>query len=73
MYTKMTNEDLLKIYTGKRGMIASEMCKRAGTLAYLLEHCTDSDRNFNSCMRDTIEVLQKYPKGIDKITGVISV
>lgn len=50
----------------KRGTIASEMCKRAGTIKYLLNYCLpgepDADRKFHSCMKDTISVLEKKPE-----------
>lgn len=60
----MTNCDLLERYKNnpKRGTVASEMCRRAGTIKYLLKYCTDNDRNFHSCMIDTISVLSKYPE-----------
>lgn len=59
-YRKMTNEELIQAYTGKRGDLASEMCRRAGTLTYLFNYTYD-DRKFNSCMRDTIAVLKQRP------------
>ena len=63
-----TNLELLREYekNQKRGTIATEMCKRAGTIKYLLKFCThgepSADRNFNSCMVDTISVLTKKPE-----------
>ena len=65
---KMTNLELLRDYNKnkKRGTIATEMCKRAGTQKYLFKYCTpgepDADRHFNSCMKDTVEVLSKKPE-----------
>lgn len=46
----------------KRGTTASEMCRRAGTIKYLLKHCVNDNRKFHSCMKDTISVLQKHPE-----------
>jgi len=60
-YRKLTNEELVKAYTGKRGDLASEMCRRAGTRKYLYEYATYDDKKFDSCMRDTIAVLNKRP------------
>lgn len=61
---KETNSELLKKYekNPKRGTIASEMCRRAGTIKYLLKHCVDVDKKFYSCMRDTIAELSKHPE-----------
>ena len=65
MKVRMTNSELLKEYykNQKRGMIATEMCKRAGTQQFLFKYCTpgelDADKRFDSCMRDTISVLLK--------------
>lgn len=58
---EMTNAELLDTFNKnpKRGTIASEMCKRAGTINYLLMHCVEDDKKFNSCMRDTTDVLEK--------------
>lgn len=60
----MTNRELLEKHkkNQKRGTVASEMCRRAGTIKYLLKHCTDDDKKFYSCMRDTVFELSKYPK-----------
>ena len=71
-YQTKTNAELLKMFNGKRGTIATEMCRRAGTIKYLTKYCTEDDRKFNSCMRDTIEVLRKHPEEKDKITSVIN-
>lgn len=57
---ELSNQDLLKAYGGGRGNIASEMCRRAGTIEYLLRYCTDDDKKFYSCMRDTIDVFINY-------------
>lgn len=63
----MLNRELLTEYkkNPKRGTIATEMCKRAGTHKYLSTYCTpgclDADKKFNSCMKDTISVLSKKP------------
>lgn len=65
---KMMNNELINEFNKKqkRGTIATEMCKRAGTILYLYKYCTpgeiDADKNFNSCMRDTIDVLSKKPE-----------
>lgn len=56
-----TNEELIKRYNGKRGSVASEMCRRARTIKFLLLYCTEDDRKFYSCMNDTISVLSKHP------------
>ena len=62
---KMMNNELINEFNKKqkRGTIATEMCKRAGTILYLYKYCTpgeiDADRKFYSCMRDTIGVLSK--------------
>lgn len=58
---KLKNHELLTKYkkNRERGTVASEMCRRAGTIKFLLKHCTDNDKSFNSCMRDTVEVLSK--------------
>lgn len=64
MKNAMKNSELLESYNKnpKRGSVASEMCRRAGTIKYLLEYCTDDDKTFYSCMRDTISVLSGYPE-----------
>ena len=62
-----TNLELLNEYSRsqKRGTVATEMCKRAGTIKYLFAYCTpgetDADKKFDSCMRDTISCLAKKP------------
>lgn len=56
---KLSNMELYKKYNGQRGSVASEMCRRAGTINYLLEYATFDDERFVSCMRDTIEVFEK--------------
>jgi len=64
----MTNGKLINKFNKKqkRGTIATEMCNRAGTIQYLFKYCTpgepDADKKFNSCMRDTIDVLLKKPE-----------
>lgn len=58
--SELSNQDLFESYKGQRGDIASEMCRRAGTIEYLLRYCTDDDRSFYSCMRDTIEVFKSH-------------
>ena len=64
MKNTMKNSELLESYnkSQKRGSIASELCRRAGTIRYLLEYCTDDDKAFYSCMRDTASVLLGYPE-----------
>ena len=56
------NMELIEEYNKnkKRGSVASEMCRRAGTIVYLLTYCTDNDKNFYSCMNDTLSVLSKH-------------
>lgn len=54
---ELSNQDLLKAYSGKRGNVSSEMCRRAGTIKYLLKYCSNDDKKFYSCMKDTIEVF----------------
>lgn len=58
------NSELLEKYkkNPKRGTVASEMCRRAGTIKYLLKHCTYDDNKFNSCMNDTVFELLKHPE-----------
>ena len=62
-----TNLELLNEYSRsqKRGTVATEMCKRSGTIKYLFAYCTpgeaDADKKFDSCMRDTISCLSKKP------------
>lgn len=51
---ELSNKDLYNKYDGKRGEIATEMCRRVGTIVYLLEYCAHDDKKFESCMRDTI-------------------
>ena len=68
MENNMTNSELLEEYkkNPRRGMVATEMCKRAGTQKYLFSYCTpgehEADKKFNSCMRDTISALSKKPE-----------
>ena len=54
----VSNQELFDKYNGKRGDIASEMCRRAGTVKYLQKYCVHDDKKFNSCMRDTIDVFK---------------
>lgn len=54
---ELSNLELYKKYNGTHGSIASEMCKRAGTIKYLLVYGIDNGR-FQSCMRDTIEIFR---------------
>lgn len=55
---ELSNKELFDKYNGKRGDIASEMCRRAGTVKYLLKYCVHDDEKFNSCMRDTIDIFK---------------
>ena len=55
---ELSNQELFDKYNGKRGDIASEMCRRAGTVKYLQKYCVHDDKKFNSCMRDTIDVFK---------------
>lgn len=55
----LSNTALFEKYDGKRGNVASEMCRRAGTIKYLLEYATFDDKRFQSCIRDTLEVFKK--------------
>lgn len=57
---ELSNQDLFKAYNGKRGNIASEMCRRAGTIGYLLKYCANDDNKFYSCMRDTLDVFKEW-------------
>lgn len=59
-----TNGELIEKYNRnqEQGSVASEMCRRAGTDKYLLNHCFGEDRNFYSCMRDALSVLSKRPE-----------
>ena len=63
-----TNLELLREYSKnqKRGMVATEMCKRAGTIKYLFKYCTpgepDAELKFQSVIKDTISVLEKKPE-----------
>jgi hypothetical protein len=67
MRNNSTNLELLREYNKnqRRGMVATEMCKRAGTIKYLFKFCAqgepNAEKNFSSCMRDTIDVLGKKP------------
>lgn len=56
---ELSNIELYKKYDGKQGSVASEMCKRAGTIGYLLKYATFDEERFLSCMRDTVEVFEK--------------
>lgn len=58
--SELSNQVLFESYKGKRGDIASEMCRRAGTIGYLLKYCEDDDKKFYSCLRDTIEVFKSH-------------
>lgn len=55
---KMSNVCLYKKYKGTRGDIASEMCRRAGTIQYLLKYATFDEDKYKSCMRDTVEIFK---------------
>lgn len=54
----LSNEELFKAYSGERGDISAEMCRRAGMGA--LERHGSNEIDFQDCMKYTIDIFNEY-------------